>query len=312
MRLMAVSLVFLLSLTAPSWATDSAPLRLAYQNRIGSVLPLLADQLGLFADQGLNVQIQRFSSGPACSEALYTGAADIATMGDTAALIALARNMPVRVLTSHASGAGRHRLMVIDPALQQLTDLRGKRIGVKLGTSTHGGLLALLQRHDLAGGAVKLVNLAPETQIEALQAGSIDALAASEPTPSQAESQGARELANLAGDDNLYPILTLARHDMAQRPEQLRAFMAALQQALDYLQQQPQAARRRVAEALGLPEALVEQAMARHQYHLRFDAPLRASLEQTGHFLLQQGLIPQLPNLAAAQLIVPAAAKTNQ
>ncbi|MDD3802683.1 MAG: NrtA/SsuA/CpmA family ABC transporter substrate-binding protein, partial [Desulfuromonas thiophila] len=200
MRLMAVGLVFLLSLTAPSWATDSAPLRLAYQNRIGSVLPLLADQLGLFANQGLNVQIQRFSSGPACSEALYTGAADIATMGDTAALIALARNMPVRVLTSHASGAGRHRLMVIDPALQQLTDLRGKRIGVKLGTSTHGGLLALLQRHNLASGAVQLVNLAPETQIEALQAGSIDALAASEPTPSQAEGQGARELANLAGD----------------------------------------------------------------------------------------------------------------
>jgi hypothetical protein len=67
-----------------------------------------------------------------------------------------------------------------------------------------------------------------------------------------------------------------------------------------------------VAEALGLPEALVEQAMARHQYHLRFDAPLRASLEQTGHFLRQQGLIPQLPDLAAAQLSVPAAAKTSQ
>lgn len=274
------------------------PVRFAFQNRIGSVLPIIADQQGFFEQQGLTMKILRFSSGPACAEALYSGSADIATMGDTSAIIALSRALPLQIITSHASGEHRHRVMVMNPAIDNLAALRGKRIGVKKGTSTYGGLLRLLDEAAIKPTQVRLIDLPPATQIEALQAGSIDALAASEPTPAMAEMKGARQLATLGGLGNNYPVLIMAHQNFCrQHPQQLVSFLAALRQALHFLQQHPAQAQQLIAEALGLPVDVTRNAMQRHRYQLDYDDEIRASLSQTARFLHQQRIISRLPAL---------------
>ena len=58
----------------------TSPIRFAYQNRAGSALCIIAVEKELFNRQGVAVEAARFNSGPACSEALYSGAADIATI----------------------------------------------------------------------------------------------------------------------------------------------------------------------------------------------------------------------------------------
>ncbi len=150
-------ILFLVICAWPVLSFGEEPLRFAFQNRIGSVLPIIAVEQGFFADEGLEVTTQMFSNGPACAEALTSGAADIATMGDTTALIALSRNLPVQLLFSHASGEHRHRLMVMNPTLTTIDDLRGKRIGVKKGTSTYGGLLKLLRGYGISERDVQLI-----------------------------------------------------------------------------------------------------------------------------------------------------------
>jgi len=281
----------------PSMATASSqprqqPLRFAYQNRVGSVLPIIAVSQGFFSDQGLQVEVQVFSSGPACAEALYSGAADIATMGDTTAVIALSRSLPLRLLTSHASGEHRHRLMVMDPSLRTISDLRGRRIGVKKGTSTFGGLLALLERHGLTAQDVRLVNLRPSTLIEALQAGSIDALAASEPTPSLAEMKGAHQLTTLGGLGNNYPILLLTRENICHNHSlQLAAFLRALETARQFVAQHREQAEQIVSTALNLPLDVTHRSMLIHKYHLTLDDDILSSLKETASFLHQQKIL---------------------
>ncbi|MBN2644727.1 MAG: ABC transporter substrate-binding protein [Desulfuromonadaceae bacterium] len=294
--LVLLALSFPLSSTAAQ--DNERLLRFAFQNRIGSVLPILAVKKKFFTAQGLAVESQMFSSGPACAEALTSGAADIATMGDTTALIALARQFPLELIASHAKGEHRHRLMVMDPAIQTVADLRGRRIGVKKGTSTYGGLEQLLANSGLTQTDVQLIDLRPATLVEALQAGSIDAFAASEPTPSQAEQYGAHQLTTLGGLGNNYPILIVGdKRFIAAHPDQLQAFKQALLQALDFLQQQPQKARQIIAETLNLPLEVTIRAMQRHQYQLVLDDSIRHSLRQTAEFLRQQRIIEQIPEL---------------
>jgi sulfonate transport system substrate-binding protein len=62
-------------------AEPSEPLRFAYQNRVGDAISIVAMGKGFFADEGIQVKGILFNNGPACAEALYTGAVDIATMG---------------------------------------------------------------------------------------------------------------------------------------------------------------------------------------------------------------------------------------
>jgi len=137
--------LFFLSCSQNEEKNASEPIRFAFQNRIGSAIPIIAVEKGFFQMEGLVIKPLRFSSGPACAEALVSGSADIGTMGDSTAVIAVSRYDNLKIIASHSTGEHRHRLMVQDQSpYRTLNDLRGKRVAVKKGTSTHGGFLAVL------------------------------------------------------------------------------------------------------------------------------------------------------------------------
>lgn len=275
------------------------PLRFAYQNRVGDAVSLVAIEKGFFAAEGIQVKGVLFNNGPACAEALYTGAVDVATMGDTTALISVSKDPSVRILACHGAGEHRHRIIVATASpLRTLADLKGKRVGVKKGTSTHGGFLALLAANGLHSTDMKLLDLSPDLLPEALSAGSLDAFVASEPTPSVAETRGGRELATLGGLGNDYPLLVVAKSAVLQKREaELVAFFRALRRAEQFIRKNPA----ETAAILGKVDRIsidtARKAMARHSYLLRLDGRVLKSLEQTAAFLYGQHKIPQLPDL---------------
>ncbi len=304
-RTLVLPVVFLLlalNPTAAAGAGEPPVIRFAYQDRIGSVLPIVGVQKGFFAAEGLAIEPLRFSSGPACAEALYSGAADVGGMGDTAAVIMAARSPRFVIVASHASGEYRHRIMVRkDSAMGTLGDLKGKRLGVKKGTSTYGGLLAALEKARISPAGIDVIDLDPPTMTEALLAGSLDAFAASEPTPMLAEEKGARELATLGGLGNAYPILILADRTWIQdRAEAVRKFLRAMKAAEGYVAAHPEEAAAIMAAETGLPLATTRQVMGRHDYRLRLDAEILASLRQTALFLQGQGIIARPPDFGIA------------
>ena len=295
-----VSIVIIVSwLSFRGGSTAKPALRFAYQNRVGSALCIVAAEKGLFGDQGLTIRTFRFNSGPACSEALYSGSVDIATMGDTTAVIAVSRGEQYRIIASHGGGEHRHRIVVPqDSPIGKLEELAGKRLAVRKGTSTYGGLLAFCARHVLDIKAIQAIDMRPSEMTEALLAGSIDAFVASEPTPSLAEARGAQELATLGGLGNHYPILVVARRDWLQeRPEEVRRFLAALRRAEAFVREHSDATAELIAHVTGLPMESAKRAMGRHEYRLLLDDRTKASLRRTAEFLHAQGLIDAIPDL---------------
>lgn len=278
------------------------PIRFAFQNRIGSAIPMVAVEKGFFKQQGLVIKPLRFNSGPACAEALYSGSADIGTMGDTTAIFATVQNANLKIIASHSAGEHRHRLIVQNAApYQTLEDLRGKRIGIKKGTSTHGGFLAALLAGNIPRAAITVVDLNPNTMPAALMAGSIDAFAASEPTPSLAEQKGGRELITFGGLGNQYPIMMLAHASfLINREKDLLCFVAALRSAEAFVRKNPDETVKIMGDATGLPSEVTRRAMKRHSYRLTLDEVILSSLRDTAQFLKEQNKIKQLPDLSTA------------
>ncbi len=285
--------------SVPTADSTAPPVRFAYQDRIGSALCIVAVEKGFFETAGVKVTAFRFNNGPACAEALFSGAADVATMGDTPAIIAATRGLPMTFIASHGSGEHRHRLMVANNSpIRHIEQLAGQAIGVKKGTSTYGGLLAFLEAHQLSADDVRIIDMRPTEMPEALLAGSISAFAASEPTPSLAETQGARQLATLGGLGNNYPLLMLANNRLLeQHPEQVRRFMQTLQHAVQFIQEQPAETEAILAKATGLPPDLMRRSMALHSYRLTLDETVLASLEVSSEFLREQGIVERQPDL---------------
>ncbi|MBF0586377.1 ABC transporter substrate-binding protein [Prosthecochloris sp. N3] len=278
---------------------ESETLRFAFQNRTGSALPVIAAGQDLFRHEGLEIRKLRFSSGPECFEALHTGSADIASMGDAAAVIALSRNPSLVLLASHSSGEHRHRIMV--PGTSRLhgpQDLKGKRIGIKKGTSTYGAFLKFLDTNAIDPSSVTIVDLSPPSMGDALISGSLDAFVASEPTPSAAEQRGARELATLGGLGNTYPIVLLTRKRMVdERPDDIRKLTRALQRAAVFIETNHDSAAAIMARGTGLGRQETSQAMMRHDYQLELNETTLQSLQQTAEFLHSQGTIPIEPDI---------------
>ena len=222
-------------------------------------------------------------------------------MGDTTALILTAKNPAFIIIASHSTGEHRHRIMVSqDSDIHSLPDLAGKRIGVKKGTSTYGGLLNALNAAGIPLDRIRITDLKPPTMIDALSVGSLDAFAASEPTPSLAEQKGARELTSLGGLGNEYPVLILARKKWVNKKKPLLIqFLRALKDGEHFNRLHPEETVTMMAGETGLKSATVRSVMARHQYRLRMDRSILDSLRQTAAFLEDQGIIKKTPDLTA-------------
>ena len=138
--------------------------------------------------------------------------------------------------------------------------------------------------------------------IEALIAGSIDALAASEPTPTLTLEKvpGSRELANLSGLGNDYPLLIVASRAYADaHPEAIQAVVDGTARAVAFINADPVTAGTETAAVTGAPAALETGMFRKMEWRLRLDDQTLKSLGITAEFLHSIGKLKKIPDLEA-------------
>jgi ABC-type nitrate/sulfonate/bicarbonate transport system substrate-binding protein len=220
-------------------------------------------------------------------------------MGDATAVIAIARGLPVRLLTSHGGGEHRHRIVVnADSGILEAAQLAGRRVAVKKGTSTFGGLLGFLEGHEIEPADLQLIDMRPADMPEALASRSVDAIVASEPTPSLCEAGGGRALGTLGNLGSTYPILLVASEAFAaSSADRVEGLLRSLERAAELIRTRPDEAAGIVAQETGLSRATATRAMGFHTYRLGLDDSTTASLASIARFLMDQGVISHLPDI---------------
>lgn len=177
--------IFLLSLFLTGCNQSNEKLVFAYQDRVVDTLSIIAVERG-FVDK--NVDSRIFSSGSQTIEALISGSADVASMGDSAAILLLSKYDDFVIIASQGNGSKRHRIIVANGiTVNNWTDLKNKKIEMKKGTSTHGGFI-LKSNEEGVQLSENIIDMNPSIQLIALATGEIDVMVASEPSPSIAES----------------------------------------------------------------------------------------------------------------------------
>ncbi len=149
-------------------------------------LPLaLADELGYFRSEGLDVTVRDFSAGALALQAVQEGVADVCSGAFEHTIRQQVRGQSYRSLVVQgrapqlALGVSLRAL----PAYKDLGDLAGRRVGVSsVGSSTHLAASLLLARAGIGHRDVSFVGVGSGTAaMNALRAGQVHALCHADP-----------------------------------------------------------------------------------------------------------------------------------
>jgi NitT/TauT family transport system substrate-binding protein len=143
---------------------------------------------------GVKIEERFFAKGPEVMQAIISDELDLGASASEAAIAARAGGVPIYVVAGFATGGAR-LLARPGAGIEQVADLKGKRVGV-----TRGGIQEILLAAELArsgltfsdqpGKDVQFTYLLYPDLNQALLTKSLDAIMQSEPQSSQAISKG--------------------------------------------------------------------------------------------------------------------------
>lgn len=285
LRLAAVLLAA--ALAAPALAAGPTVLRVGTNRALGTVTPYVGQARGLFQARGITLELVDFSDGSTLMEAFAAGRLDVALQGIAPAAIWRAKGVPLKVIAA-ANGGGHVLLTRADAGIAGLAGLRGR----KVGTPKPGTVVDTLFRAHIAG---ELAGLDPEKDLTVVSglapadapaalfvAREVDAAVTWEPFASQAQARfpearvlwdGAAEWRKAHPGAPLYPVnVVVARQDLIDgRPDDVRRFLAAYEDAIRFVNAHPQEANALIAQVVKLEPAVVAAARRRIDYGSRVD-----------------------------------------
>lgn len=142
---------------------------------------------------GTKVEWVQFSSGAAVLTAIASKQVDIARIGSTPTVAAIARKVPVEMIAISGIIARSERL-IAKGGIGSVADLKGKKIAYPPGSTAHYALMAALKVNNVPANQVTLLALAPAEMVAAWQRGDIDAGYVWGPFSNTMEGAGGKEI----------------------------------------------------------------------------------------------------------------------
>jgi NitT/TauT family transport system substrate-binding protein len=294
-------------ITAAAGATRI--IKVGTNRALGTVTPYVGKSKGIFNKQGVTLDIVDFSDGSTLMEAFASGQLDIGILGIAPAAIWQGKGVALKVVAS-ANGGGHVLLTREDTGITSITQLKGRKVATpKPGTVTD----TLFRVHIIQ----KLAGLNPEKDIQIVPGLAPadmptalfvvrEVVITWEPFASQAEAQfkGGRVLFDAAAEwrkkqpkGAFYPVnVVIARQSFIdQYPDQLRRFLVAYQETVDFINQQPGQANEIISREIQLDKSIVAKARRRIDYTVQIDTT--AALE-TLEWSKELGYLSEIPQAA--------------
>jgi NitT/TauT family transport system substrate-binding protein len=274
---------------------------LALATTLNPVLAKIADAKGFFRQEGLDVTIQLHSSGKAALQSLLDGKADLATVPDTPIMFAMMKGAELSILATIQTSRKNEAIVARkDRGITSPADLKGRNIGVTLGTTGDYFLDMYLTLLGMTRKDVVLIDLKPGEMTDALLQGRVDAVSTWNPLVMnlrKALSDRGITFHNESAYSETFNIVSL-RAFPRQRPEAVRRLLRALVRAEAFVAANPQESQRIIAEFCGMDSASLASIWNDFQFELSLTQSLLFTLEYQARWALKDGLTGRrdLPN----------------
>ncbi|MDO0945319.1 ABC transporter substrate-binding protein [Chromohalobacter israelensis] len=265
----ALALTALLPSTALAQNDETTTLEVGYMPILPVAQLFVMEGAGWTDEAGLDLELTRFSSGPAMVQALASGKLDVMNFGIGPAMVARANGVPIKVLAASiqeqigliARGELANAFEGNDPAaaIAQFTETQGRK--PKIATFPNGSVPYTVLRYwleeqvGLDADAVDIVTMGASRVQQSLLAGAVDAASTLEPILSVVQQRDPDARVVARGNDMLPhqpgAVLAVREAVLEEHPEAIQALVAQHVRATEMLENDPAQAAPYVREFVG-------------------------------------------------------------
>jgi NitT/TauT family transport system substrate-binding protein len=252
--LLCLSLLLSIACASVNSPPTRPPLQFGYSSWVGYFPAAIAQYKGFFEQQGVSVDLSFSEDAQVQIADFAAGKFDgmVIVLGDMVRLNSSDPDLRLVAVIDESAGADA---VVAQPEIQQVTDLKGKSIATRLGGFGEVFVTEMLKKHQMTSDDVIFVNADGDKIPERFRTSSIAAGHTWEPYVSELVEQDngrilftSRETPGLISD-----VITFYGAVVQQRPAEIRSFVKAWFQAIEYWEANPEEGNRIISQMTGFP-----------------------------------------------------------
>ncbi len=257
-----------------------------------NALVYVAEDLGYFKKNGLNVTIKKYDSGGAAVPGMLKNETDLALASEFVVVNAIFEKGRVQTLGSIDKFEDMYIIARTDKGINKVTDLRNRTIGVPQGTIADFYLGRYLNLHNMKLSDITFVNTRPDHSAEALATGDVDAAVTWHPYLDRiSDRYGDRVITWPIQSSQLTYWNIVSRTDWADSHQQtINRFLQSIAQASEHAASQPQEMKDIVQDELNYTDEYIEAVWQDHQFALSLDQSLVLAMEDEGRWMIANNL----------------------
>jgi NitT/TauT family transport system substrate-binding protein len=300
---------------APAETTEAPsdqPIVMGYSSWAGWWPWAIAEEEGLFEQNGANVELIWFDGYLESMQALASGQLDAncQTLNDTISFAADAVNGEVAVVVNDNS-AGNDKVIVSEE-INTIEDMAGKSVALEEGVVGDFLLTLALEDGGLSREDVTIENLETGAAATAFAAGQADAFAGWVPFWETAlEREGSKELTSSAAFPGAIPDLLVVTQTLVdEKPDQVQALVNTWFDILAFMEENPDRANEIMAQRASVSDEDFDKYLEGTRFFTLEDnleaftagdsmVHMPYAAERMAEFMVEVGFIPEAPDLEA-------------
>ena len=217
-------------------SVETVNINIGYMPNYGGMWSMMtAQEMGYFAEEGLNVSFTEFQDGPTIIAAMENGSVNFGYIGQGAHKLCVQGNATIIALSHISNGDA----LIGGPGISTVEDLKGKIVAYSSGTSSEDILRNALAAHNMTMDDIQAMDMDAPSIVTAMMSGGVDACATWSPN-SLTILEGMEGTTKLA-DNMTFSDTTVSLASWIATPKYLEEnrdvtvrFVRALMKAMDY------------------------------------------------------------------------------
>lgn len=285
------------SSSAPASSQTDKNLTIHYGYQPGQAQIVAADQMGYLKDEfskdGITVELDKFASGPSLISALTAGSVDFGQVGSLPAIAAKANNVDLHIVGSYIKSEKITGLIATPKSgISKIADIKGKKIGVTVGSSGQEFLYIYLNSVKLKPTDIQIVNLQPGDIVSSLTSGNIDGAVTWEPYLTMTTSKGVTQLvADGEGYKKEEDVIIATQKFLQAHTDASVRILKVLDKAAKWLQSNPDDGVSLAAKNAGVDAAALAPTLSKADLSIGLSSEDITSISQTEKFLRENDII---------------------